>query len=129
MQSELADPDSLLNWHRHLISMRRSFTTLRSERLVMLDPDNTSVLTYARVSADGAIMVVSLNMSATPQTIAVNLAAAGLPGASLATLLSSPGVIADADCGAAISLPPYAAWVAAVRAHRARPDRGTPPPV
>jgi len=129
VQSELADPDSLLNWHRHLISMRRSYATLRSGRLVMLDRDNTSVLTYARVSADGAILVVSLNMSATPQTITVDLAAAGLAGASLTTLLSSPGVIPDADCGAAISLPPYAAWVAAVRAHRARPDRGTPPPV
>ena len=122
VQSELADPDSLLNWHRHLISMRRSYAMLRSGRLVMLDRDNRSVLTYARVSADGAIMVVSLNMSATPQTITVNLAAAGLAGASLATLLSSPGVIADADCDAAISLPPYAAWVAAVRAHRARPS-------
>jgi alpha-glucosidase len=125
VQSELTDPESLLSWHRHLISMRRSYAALRSGRLVMLDRDNKSVLTYARVAADGAIMVVSLNMSAAPQRISVNLAAAGLPGASLATLLSSPGVIADADCGAAIDLPPYAAWVAAVRAHRARPHRAT----
>jgi alpha-glucosidase len=124
VQSELEDPDSLLNWHRHLISMRRSYAALRSGRMVILDQDNRSVLSYARVSADGATMVVSLNMSATPQTITLNLAAAGLPGTSLATLLSSPGDIPDADCGTAIDLPPYAAWVTAVRAHRARPQGG-----
>jgi alpha-glucosidase len=114
VRSELADPDSLLNWHRHLISMRRNYDALRSGRLVMLDTENRSVLTYARVADDGAIMVVSLNMSPTPQTITVDLTSAALAGSSLATLLSSPGSIADAAVGAPVTLPAYAAWVAAV---------------
>ena len=49
------------------IDARRSFTSLRSGRLVMLDTENALVLTYARVSVDGNAMVVSLNMSATPK--------------------------------------------------------------
>ncbi|HEY4751112.1 MAG TPA: alpha-glucosidase C-terminal domain-containing protein, partial [Steroidobacteraceae bacterium] len=120
VQSELADPESLLNWHRHLIAMRSSYAALRSGRLVMLDRDNPSVLTYARASTDANVMLVSLNMSAQAQTITLDLAAAGLAGRRLVTLLSSPGAIPDADVGAAISLPPYAAWVAAVRARRVR---------
>ena len=124
VQSELAEPNSLLNWHRHLIAMRRNYDALRSGRLVMLDADNDSVLTYARVADDGAIMVVSLNMSATPQTISVDLASADLAGSSLATLLSSPEAIADAAVGAPVTLPPYTAWVAAVRTPPRATGRG-----
>jgi alpha-glucosidase len=116
VQSELADPESLLNWHRHLIAMRNRYAALRSGRMVMLDRGNAAVLTYARVSSDGYVMLVSLNMSATAQTLTVDLAGAGLAGRRLVTLLSSPVAIADTDVGAAITLPPYAAWVAAVRA-------------
>jgi alpha-glucosidase len=128
VQSELADAESLLNWHRHLIAMRIRYAALRSGRMVMLDRGNAAVLTYARVSSDGYVMLVSLNMSATAQTLTVDLAGAGLAGRRLVTLLSSPVAIADADVGAAITLPPYAAWVAAVRAqpiHRHGQRRGT----
>jgi hypothetical protein len=38
--------------------------------------------------------------------------------------LSSPGDIPDSDAGAPLSLPPYAAWVAAVRAPRPAPPGG-----
>jgi alpha-glucosidase len=119
VQSELADPDSLLNWHRHLIAMRSSYAALRSGRMVMLDADNADVLSYARVAPDGNSFVVSLNMSARPQSVRLDLATAGLAGSRVRTLLSSPGDIADSDAGAPLSLPPYAAWVAAVRVPRA----------
>jgi alpha-glucosidase len=125
VQSELADPDSLLNWHRHLIAMRRSYSALRSGRMVMLDPNHASVLTYARVSDDGSVILVALNMSSAPQTISVDLETVGLAGVSLATLLSSPVTIPHADCATPVTLPPYAAWVAAVRPH---PARAHPPP-
>jgi alpha-glucosidase len=115
VRTELADPDSLLNWYRHLISMRSRFATLRSGSMVMLDRDNPAVLSYARVSADGNAMIVSLNMSASAQTIHLDLAAAALGGERLVTLLSSPGALPDANVGAAVTLPAYASWLAAVR--------------
>jgi alpha-glucosidase len=120
VHSELAAPESLLNWHRHLIAMRSSYAALRSGRMVMLDRDNAHVLTYARVSADGNVMLISLNMSAMEQTVSADLAAAGVAGRRIVTLLSSPGQLADADVGASYTLPPYAAWIAVVRASRAR---------
>jgi alpha-glucosidase len=92
----------------------------------MLDKDNPSVLTYARVSPDGTVMLVSLNMSATAQPLTVDLAAAGLAGRRLVTLLSSPGPIPDTDVGMGVTLAPYAAWIAHLRApplHRHNPRR------
>ncbi len=128
VQSELAHPESLLNWYRHLISMRSRYSTLRSGRMVMLDEDNAAVLTYARVSADGHVMLVSLNMSASTQRLTVDLAAAGLAGRRLITLLSSPGAIADADVGAPITLPAWGTWIAQARpahpGHRHTTRRG-----
>ena len=117
VQSERADAGSLLNWHRHLIAMRRNYAALRSGAMVMLDPDNPSVLSYARVAEDGAAMIVALNMSAAPQTLSVDLAAAGVACRRCATLLSSPSGIASVKAGGSVTLPPYAAWVAAVHGH------------
>jgi len=105
------------------MAMRRSYEALRSGRLVMLDAENASVLTYARVADDGAIMVVSLNMSPAPQTITVDLASAAPAAASLTTLLSSPAAMADVAAGAPLVLPPYAAWVAAVHSPQSAASR------
>jgi len=117
VMSESADPQSLLNWHRRLIALRRASATLRDGRTVMLDQTNSSVLSYARVSPDGSAIVVSLNMSASPQTAPLRLAEAGLKHRHVRTLISNPVAISadDAgDAGTVVALPPFAAWVASV---------------
>src|SRR5438309_6530659 len=114
VQTESADPQSLLNWHRRLIALRRSNSALRNGRTVMLDQSNVSVLTYARVGAHGETILVSLNMSPRPQTITLSAQAAGLSGTRYRTLLSSPGAIADAGASQPIALPAFGAWVAAL---------------
>ena len=115
VQSEAADPGSLLNWYRQLIALRRSNRALQNGRMVMLDPKNASVLSYARVAEDGAAVIVSLNMSPQPQSVSLDLAPAGVHGAHLATLLSSPERLPDGAAEARHALPPYAAWVAELR--------------
>jgi alpha-glucosidase len=112
VQTEAADPGSLLNWYRRLIALRRSNAALRGGRMVMLDPTNASVLSYARVGDDGGAVVVSLNMSARPQQVSLGLAPAGVHGSKLRTLLSSPHAMADTPADQPVDLPPYAAWVA-----------------
>src|SRR5262249_13191397 len=54
---ESADPDSLLNWYRRLLALRRSNEALRNGRMVMLDGADASVLSYARVSASGETVI------------------------------------------------------------------------
>jgi alpha-glucosidase len=115
VRTELADPDSILNWHRRLIALRRTNAALREGRLVVLDPSNAGVLSYARVAADGTAVVVSLNMSAVPRTVTLGLKTAGIRGSQLKTLLASPAGMADTAADHAVTLPPYAAWVAQVR--------------
>jgi len=116
VQTEVADPGSLLNWYRRLIALRRSNRALRSGRTVMLDHTNPSVLSYARVGDDGETVVVSLNMSPRPQQVTLGLAQAGVRGSHLETLLSSPGPSPDsASASRPQTLPAYAAWVAELR--------------
>jgi alpha-glucosidase len=114
VQTETADPHSMLNWHKRLIALRRSSSALRSGRTVMLDRTNASVLTYARVDAHGGTIIVSLNMSPRPQSITLDAPAAGLSGTRYRTLLSSPGAIVDAAASQPIALPAFGAWVAAL---------------
>ena len=114
VQTESADPKSLLNWYRGLIELRRSNAALREGRTVMLDRSNSHVLTYARVAPGGETILVSLNMSGQPQTIALGLAAAGVRGTHLKTLLANPDPIAATAADRPVTLRPYAAWVAAV---------------
>ena len=113
VQSESADPESLLNWHRHLIALRRDNVALRDGKTVMLDGANASVLTYLRVAADGRAVLVSLNMSSTPQTISLDLHTAGIRGSRMTALLSSPRGITGPAANK-LTLPPFAAWVGEV---------------
>ncbi len=114
VQSELADPQSLLNWHKKLIAMRRTLSALRNGAIVMLDRRNPNVLSYARIAPDGKAVLVSLNMSAAPQTISLNLKSAGIRGSSVKTLLSNPASLESAASAQGVTLPPFAAWVSSV---------------
>jgi alpha-glucosidase len=114
VKSESADPDSLLNWYRKLIALRHSSAALHAGRTVMLDRTSPQVLSYARIAPGGETVIVALNMSAQPQTIRLGLAAAGVHGSHLRTLLASPAPVALPAADAAVTLEPFAAWVAAV---------------
>jgi len=114
VRTESADPESLLNWHKRLIALRRSNAALRNGRTVMLDQPNASVLTYARVAPGGETIVVSLNMSGKEQSVSLGARAAGLEGTRCRTLLSSPAGLEGRAIGERIPLPPFGAWVAAV---------------
>jgi alpha-glucosidase len=114
VQTESADPDSLLNWHRRLIALRRTNRALRNGQTVMLDETNPSVLTYLRVPPHGPAILISLNMSAEPQTLSLDLRPAGVHPSHIKTLLSAPHAIHSTP-GTQLTLPPFAAWVAEVR--------------
>jgi alpha-glucosidase len=114
VQTESADPESLLSWYRKLIALRRSSAALRDGRTVMLDRADPHVLTYARVAPGGETILVALNMSAQPRTIRLGLAAAGVRGSELKTLFASPRPVAATGADGPVTLEPFAAWVAAV---------------
>src|SRR3569833_4025549 len=109
VQSERADPNSLLNWHRELISLRRTNRALVTGQMQMLDVQNTKVLSYARVAKGGQTVLVALNMSDTPQTVSLGTKSTK----PLKTLMVSPAGMSAPKTATAITLPPFGAWVGA----------------
>jgi hypothetical protein len=81
--------------------------------MLMLDVQNANVLSYARVAEDGKAILVALNMSPTAQTVSLDVKSAGVRGSSLATVMSNPASMQAPASAAAITLPPFAAWVGA----------------
>ena len=121
--TEIADPKSLLNWNRTLIALRRTNPTLHSGGVFMLDDQNPAVLSYVRTAPAGAHpILISLNFTAQPQTVHLDLTAAGIAAHGLKPLLASdhPSAFACKNCAQPamtvdLTLPPYASIIAEVQ--------------
>ncbi|MGA3158156.1 MAG: alpha-glucosidase, partial [Steroidobacteraceae bacterium] len=111
VSSELAVPDSLLNWYRTLIALRRTQPALREGSVVLLDRHNPNVLSYARIDTHGKAVLVALNMSATEQTAALDLRHTGISGEKLQTLLAAPAGMREVQSVQHVELPPFGSWV------------------
>jgi len=108
VETEKADPNSLYNWYRTLIRLKKTNTALAEGSDTMLDNENTKVLSWKREAAGGPPVVVALNFTAEPQT--VNLASPGLPDGAVNTLLKTPGA-PDPTSLKAIRLGPYGVYI------------------
>ncbi len=116
VEGEQKDPNSLLRWNQSLIAMRRSNPALHDGGMVMLDITNPSVLSYLRTAPTGKpSVVVSLNMTAQPQTVSLDLKKAGVAGETVKTLLSSDPALNATTSATSVTLPPFASWIAAVQ--------------
>src|SRR5581483_622938 len=69
---EETDPNSLLNYYRMLISLRKQSGQLRYGDLVMVDRNNNNVLSYIRRTTDGKAVLVMMNFTADPQTVSID---------------------------------------------------------
>lgn|SRR6187402_735312 len=119
VQAELADPNSLLNWHKKLIKMRRTRDSVRDGGMMMLDEANPSVLSYVRYLPGHHAIVISLNMTDKPQTISLDLTAAKIPptgpeGYVLRTLQTTDTEL-NSVTTTQLTLPPYATWIGEVQ--------------
>jgi alpha-glucosidase len=116
VEVESANPDSLLNWYKHLIALRRDNASLRDGGFVMLGKDNPDVLSYLRTGVNGSgPVVVAINMTGRPQHISLDVSPAGFSGTSGDTLLSTEKTSPSATSLKDITLKPYAVWIATVR--------------
>ncbi len=116
VKTEQADSQSLLNWHKTLISMRRTLPALHDGGIVMLDTDNAQVLSYVRTAPAGSkAVVVSLNMSATSQTIHLDLATAGVKGTTVKTLLTNTSELQQTNSVSSLTLPAFGSYVAEIQ--------------
>ncbi len=115
MAAEQKDPNSILNWYRRLITLRREIPALRNGGMVMVDTTNPRVLSYVRTAPAGAkAVVVSVNMTGQPQKIALDLGPAGIKQKAVKTLLTNEPSLQGATT-TTMTLPPFASWVGEVR--------------
>ena len=116
VQAEEADPNSLLDWYKKLIELRRTNPALRDGEPQMLDPTNPNVLSYLRKGPPGSpSVVVSLNFTAQPQTVSLDLAGTGIAGVNIMTLMTDDASLQSTKSLTHIVLPPFASWVASVQ--------------
>lgn len=114
--SEEKDPNSLLNWYKRLIELRRTNPTLHDGGVIFVDNQNQNVLSYVRTAPAGAkAVVVSMNLSAQPQTVKLDLSSAGVTSTGLKPLITDVPTLEKHDRTSDIQLPPYGSFVAEVQ--------------
>ena len=116
VQTESAEPNSLLNWYMHLTELRRSNTALHDGGFVLLNQDDPNVLTYLRTAEkSGEPVVVAMNFTAEPRTVKIDLTGSGVEKMNARTLLSSDPSLSGTKSLQSVTLAPYASWVAALQ--------------
>jgi alpha-glucosidase len=113
--TERYDPNSIFNFYKHLIALRREISALRDGSYVSVNREDSNVLAYLRRAKNGTDPVlVALNMSAQPQTVNFDLKGFGVGGKSLHVLLAAPQS-SNPDLGmTGVKLEPFGVLVAAV---------------
>jgi alpha-glucosidase len=114
--TEEKEPNSLLNWNKKLIALRRSNHAMHDGGLTMLNTTDTGVLSWLRSTGSGqSAVVVAMNFTAEPRTVSLDLTATGAAGKSVKTLLTDSPSLNSTSTLTNITLPPFATWIAEVR--------------
>lgn len=116
VETESADPDSLLNWYTHLIALRRSNPALRDGGMVMLDRDNPDVLSFVRTGpGESSSLLIAVNMSPQTRTVTVDPGSAGIRNPVVTTISASDPSLQSVTSLESVTLPPFASWIASLR--------------
>jgi alpha-glucosidase len=114
VSAEEKDHDSMLDWYRTLIALKKTITAFAQGDNVMLDEANTKVLSWMRKAPDGSQVVVACNFTAEPQTVNLTAGGAALKSSHAKTLLKSPGGNDPASLDA-IELQPFGVYIGQVQ--------------
>jgi alpha-glucosidase len=113
---EEKEPNSLLNFYKQLIRLRRNQPALRDGKQTTVNCHDADVLSYLRKNPNGgASVLVVLNMSNQPKKVAFDLKPQGISSNSAKPLLSYPNTGASESLLQAISLPPFGTLVVEVK--------------
>ncbi len=114
VQNEVSDYDSLLNWYKQLIELRRANPVVMSGKNVMLNTGDANVLAWARQIDGQPTVVVACNFTASLQKFAFDLSGTGLTSKQAKTLMKTPGSSDPASLDE-VNLPPYGVYVGQVQ--------------
>ena len=106
VEAERKDPDSIFNWYKRLLALRKSEPALRDGSYESVNDTDPNVFAFLRRSGDSTVLV-ALNFTAKAQT--VQLAIPGKDG-KVETLLKTPGA-ADPESLGQIPLGPFGVYI------------------
>ena len=109
--SELANPDSVLNFYKKLLALRRTNPALLEGSYVPLNENDPNVISYLRQYKDQTVLV-AINMSGSEQSVGFDLAAHGITKGSATPLLTAgtqPGKTSQ------LVLPPFAVYIGEIK--------------
>jgi alpha-glucosidase len=115
VEAEAHDPDSMLNWYRKLIALRRSTPAIHEGNMSMLETGNQNVLAWSRTAPSGEVVLVACSFAAQPQVVSLQHATGG-SSKTARTLAASggSGQKSTVDLNV-VSLPPYGSIVVQVK--------------
>jgi alpha-glucosidase len=111
---ELKDPNSILNWYKQLLALRRSNSALLDGDYLALNEKDPNVLSYVRKTATDAVIVV-INISPAPQSVNFKLSKQRLSVKSAKTLLTTQPSLQNNSSVAQLSLEPFAVYIASLQ--------------
>jgi glycosidase len=103
------DTDSLLNWYKMLIELRRSNPTMHDGALTMLATADDKVLSWSRQVDGQAVVVVACNFTAETRTVDLSG-----QGKQAKTLMKSPGMGDPASLDK-VELPAFGVYIGQIK--------------
>jgi maltose alpha-D-glucosyltransferase/alpha-amylase len=103
VKAQEADPDSLLNWTRRVLSVRKQYPAFGRGRLRLLEPCNRAILAYVRQYEKQTILLLH-NLASTRQETTLDLPDGG---GTLVDLLSGEVLVSAASSTFPVALEPY----------------------
>ena len=67
LEEERNDPRSLWNWYRQLLRVRHRYSVLQTGSYAVVGNDNPNVFSWGRITANGDVARIVVNLSALPQ--------------------------------------------------------------
>lgn len=114
VKAEEPQPDSLLSWYKSLIALKKDNPAFAHGDNVMLDTENTKVLSWMRKAAGAPQVVVAVNFTADAQTVNLTTGDAGVKAGHAKTLLKSPGGTDPASLDK-VELGPFGVYIGEVK--------------
>jgi len=114
VETQKKDPNSIFSAYKTLLALRQSEPALRDGDYTAVDQTNPYVFSFLRRAKESTILV-SLNMSAEPRTVSLNLSATGVKGTNVVPLYTSPHSQDEAIPLDKFQLAPFGVLVAKVQ--------------
>lgn len=114
VRAEEENPNSVLAWYKALIRLKKTVPAFENGANIMLDAENTKVLSWMRQAPGAPQVVVSVNFTTEPQTVNLASSGAGMRARRLKPLLMSPGATAPETMDQ-IKLEPFGVFIGEIQ--------------